>query len=118
MQDITPKHMRCDAVATCPAVYRLENGTIRIIGRNAPAGAWDILSEEGKLDTRNESVIDVQPELLAGVISRDLENAVVMAMDAFRICLKGTALSDGQRMLMKSAMDAFFAIKDGWQLRR
>lgn len=37
------------------------DGTLRIIGTNAPRDVWSTLIGEGKLNTATESVIDISP---------------------------------------------------------
>lgn len=104
MKNLTPAHMRCDVVATCPSLRQLEDGRLLIVGRDAMAvtpdddhvisrAAWTLYDEKKIGD--GEAAIVISPDLLddyvAGKVKplvellerakRELEDATACVLD-------------------------------------
>ena len=59
-QDLTPEHMRCDVVASCPSITRLDDGRLLIVGTDA----HDLAIKYGIAPSPFEEAIVISPSLL------------------------------------------------------
>jgi hypothetical protein len=62
-EELTPLHLRC-VPCSCPAVYRLENGNLLIIGKRlSPEQAAEVI---GKIAADEEAVV-ISPDYFANL---------------------------------------------------
>lgn len=80
MINITPRHLRCD-IFGCPAVYRLPEDKIAVIGKKAPLALSTSL--KGKV-AEDELLIVIDRALLANVtpVAKKQRKAKVLKKDA------------------------------------
>jgi hypothetical protein len=70
MKDITPKHLRCSFGPSCPAVHRLQDGRLLIIGKLADQELFSELNRAGKLG-QGEWPIVISAEYFPGLTLED-----------------------------------------------
>lgn len=66
MKDITPEGHRCGMVEECPAVFRLEDGQILLIGKKVEAATLSELT--GRSIGADECAVMIDPGLLENVV--------------------------------------------------
>jgi hypothetical protein len=84
MRDITPEHLKCAALASCPSVHQRKDGMLVIVGKRA--SPKDLA--EGDLpryDLASEEVILIDPAYLANVPRVKAEHPDHLA--AYRKCV-------------------------------
>lgn len=62
-ENLTPAHLRCN-IGMCPSIYRLEDGTLALIGRRAPLDPSKTRSYFGTPIADNEEAVIISPDLL------------------------------------------------------
>lgn len=78
MRNLTPKHMRCAAGASCPSIHQLPDGRLLIVGKkvtDAELDVWDGVNFD----------LAIGDDEVASIISPDLlSDFVGKAIDALR----------------------------------
>jgi hypothetical protein len=72
MHNLTPSHLRCGVMSSCPSINQLEDGRLLIVGTYSPARARLNNVPMGE----DETAIVISPEYFSDYISKHIEAAL------------------------------------------